>query len=616
MSSALTDVWSSGLDPSKCKTSTLVDYLDERGVLAYGYTSDETLTPRDDDRVQILKHVANHPEGILQAGIVANVCKGIKLDSNLRSAHVDRFDGSDADYQFVRRFVQDAAHPDDDETAPLLRTRRVEAGRLVMPTPEMLDLISEGITETTTNDDSLIYDRDFVRNILGTVDRLDDGHRDLIASSLQRYINRVNDYRLVFDVTASDGFRGSGSRTMTKGYKTRFNDDGRIRKMFARYNQALEQAYNDASNAVLVTLTSDPGSATDPTRPDPRSILELIDNINENFHRLTQYLKSDPSTKGDTRDPGVAAYRPELADDVTGRPRKKLDYLKALEFTERGLPHLHVLFFDVPPKRGGDLDGCPWLIDKQELSDKWSDYGQGQIVDVYPLTYRDDLDDLDGDTEFATDEGFVCWYRYGENQLDDDRVHQLSRSHQIDMIGDDDNPMQKTAGQYLGKYLSMTFAALLDASGEDLDDRDGYEEKFAAWKLGMYWATGKQFWSISRRLERKIDRDDRLDDDPARAVRWASKLDTQIACERLGVAEFVPDDVQGDRHRSTVSRAVSGPFVNIDYLGAFHFADIPGYIDTSARSSIEPIEKEDADPEGSISIDRGDRPPPIADVWN
>jgi hypothetical protein len=87
------------------------------------------------------------------------------------------------------------------------------------------------------------------------------------------------------------------------------------------------------------------------------------------------------------------------------------------------------------------------------------------------------------------------------------------------MVADEGTMQQETAGQYLGKCLSLTFAALLDASDGDLDDRDGYDEKYAAWKLGMYWATGKQFWSISRRLERKIDRNDRLDDGPARAVR-------------------------------------------------------------------------------------------------
>jgi hypothetical protein len=485
---------------------------------------------------------------------------------------------------------------------------------MVSPTLELLDLISEGITETTTSDDSLVYDLDFLLNILRTTNDLSDGHRDLAESALSRYINRVNSYRLLFNVTADNGFR-SGDRMMTKNYKTRFNDRGRISKMFARYNQALETMVSEADNAVLVTLTSDPGTTDDPDRPDPRSLLELTDSINPNFHRLTQYFKSDPATKSDTRDPGVVSYRTELADEVTGRPRKKLDYIKALEFTERGLPHLHILFFDVPTRRdGGDLDGMPWLIDKQELVDKWSDYGQGQIVDVYPLVKRDDLDDLD--TQFAKDSGFVCWYRYGEHGLSQERAEQLSRSHRIDMAGDADNPMQKTAGQYLGKYLSMTFAALLEESGHNLEEfDDSYSDKISAWKLALYWATGKQFWSISRRLEEKIDRNDQLDDDLLRAVRWASKHDVQIACEKLGVASFVPDDLDGQRNRSAVSQLVSSPYVNIDYLGAYHYSEIPAYIDLSNRASLEPVEKAAVDPDEPLLLSRGDRPPPLADVW-
>lgn len=380
--------------------------------------------------------------------------------------------------------------------------------------------------------------------------------------------------------------------------------------MFARYNDALEESYRRSDNAVLVTLTSDPGTYDDPSRPDPRPLQDMIDDINSNFHRLTQYLKSDPSTKADTRDPGTPAYRSELADEVTGRPRKKLDYMKALEFTERGLPHLHVLFFDVPEKRGGDLDGCPWLIDKQELSDKWSDYGQGQIVDTYPLVYRDDLEDVE--TDFASDEGFVCWYRYGENSLSQEKIEQLSRSHQIDMVGDDENPTQKTAGAYLGKYLSMTFAGLLDESGEDLDDLDGYGDKYQSWKLGMYWATGKQFWSISRSLEQSIDPDPAAaDDEVARAIRWATKKDVEIACDRLGVASPDPDDLSGDTTSAAISEIVASPLVNIDYLGTYHYADIPGTIDLGAELvSVEEQVNDPAEPATLI-----DRPPPAADVW-
>lgn len=167
--------------------------------------------------------------------------------------------------------------------------------------------------------------------------------------------------------------------------------------------------------------------------------------------------------------------------------------------------------------------------------------------------------ELDG-AEFEEDEGFVCWYRYGENDLDPDTVEERSRSHRVDMVGDEETAMQKTAGSYLGKYLSMTFAALIDETDENIDDRESYSEKFASWKLAMYWATEKQFWSISRSIEREIDRDDQLDEDVARGVRWAAKQDVMLACESVGEDHFsvdALDDLEDvERNRSTVSQVV------------------------------------------------------------
>ncbi|WP_135827905.1 hypothetical protein [Halorussus halobius] len=632
--SVVAEAWDSGEDSGRCTTSTLCHYLEERDLLGHGRLRDGSFSDRDLDRARLLKAITNNPQGIRRTTLVHLVLKGTKLydsphnygfadvDGNALDRHSDwldrlhgspdwdELDGSDSDYKFTYRFTRTL------EECGFVRLNDTSTGCFVTPTLECLDLISEGTRETTTSANALVYDRQFCSNILKAGNRLTDGHKETLANSLQRYIDRVEDYRLLFDVSVSNGFRQSGSKTMTKRYKTRFNDDGRIRKMLARYNQALDEMKADADNAVLVTLTSDPGTLDDPDRPDPRSISELTELINPNFHRLTQYMKSDPSTKGDTRKSGVLSYATDRADEVTSRPRKKLDYLKALEFTERGLPHLHVLFFDVPTKESGELEGCPWLMHKQELSDKWSDYGQGQIVDVYPLTYRDDLNDVEG-TEFANDDGFVCWYRYGDNELDDDRAEDLSRSHQIDMAGEEDNPMQKTAGQYLGKYLSMTFASLLDASGEDLEEREGYTDKFARWKLGMYWATGKQFWSISRRLERKIDRDDRLPEEVDRAVRWASKHDVQLACERLNVDTWPGEaPIDGQRAKSTVSQAVTVPFVQIDHVGTYHFSDLPGHIDTTARSDLDPVTADCADSEEPVNLTREDRPPPMVSVWS
>jgi hypothetical protein len=619
----------SGIDTARCNTRAVVDPLAERDLLAHGLTSDDSLTDRDEDRIRLLKFVASKPEGIVLSNLVHYVLKGVnpntytglydlsgdewerhdrKLDSIADKGESVPLNGSDADYQFARRFLPKA------EDAGLVLLDDSPAGAVAHPTTELLDLISAGISETPGADNSLVYDREFVQRILESTNSLSESQKQFFGSALQSYIQRIEDYRLAFDVQLHDHRGRGGSRRMTKRYKTRFNDDGRIKRGFARFNDALEHAYGSAENAVLVTLTSDPGTHADDERPDPRSLLDLTQSINPNFHRLTQYMASDPSTKGDTREPDIAPYRPDRADDVTSRPRERLDYIKALEFTELGLPHLHVLFFDVPT----DENGMPYLMHKQELSDKWSDYGQGQIVDAYPLVYRDDLDDLDG-AEFAEDEGFVCWYRYGENDLGPSTVEDRSRSHRVDMAGNDENPMQKTAGSYLGKYLSMTFAALLDETSESLDDQESYAEKFASWKLAMYWATQKQFWSISRSIERAIDRDDRLDDDAARAVRWAAKKDVMLACEAVGEGHFSAGDLDdlddADRSRSAVSQVVASPRVQIDYLGTYRYDDLPARWSRSA-TTLETVDEKVNDPDEPVRLaSRGDRPPPITDAW-
>ncbi len=598
--------------------------------MAHGLTSNDSITDRDKDRINLLKFVASKPEGIVLNHLVHYVLKGINptnytgfydlsgdewerhdhaLDSIADKGESIPLNGSDADYQFARRFLPKA------EDAELVRLEDSPAGRVAHPTTDLLDLISAGISETAGANSELVYDREFVCNVLQNTNSLTDSQKDFFGSALHSYIQRIEDYRLAFDVQLHDHRGRGGHRRMTKDYKTRFNDEGRIKRGFARFNDALEHEYAAAENAVLLTLTSDPGTHGNEDRPDPRSIDELLQSMNPNFHRLNQYMASDPTTKADTREPGVVSYRPDRADDVTSRPRERLDYLKVLEFTERGLPHLHVLFFDVPT----DENGMPFLMHKQELSEKWQDYGQGQIVDAYPLVYRDDLDDLDG-TEFEEDEGFVCWYRYGENDLNTAAVEERSRSHRVDMVGDDETAKQKTAGSYLGKYLSMTFAALLDETGEEIGEQESYSEKFASWKLAMYWATEKQFWSISRSIERAIDPDSQLNEDTARGVRWAAKQDVMLACETVGEDHFSYDELDEletvERNRSTVSQIVASPFVNIDYLGTYRYDDLPAH--WSRRSTtLEDVDKQVNDPEEPVRLaSRGDRPPPISSVWS
>ncbi|SDJ63135.1 hypothetical protein SAMN05216226_106107 [Halovenus aranensis] len=322
-----------GLDlADRCNTPVLADLLDERDLLGHGPLIDGTLTQRDTDRVRIAKFIASKPEGTPLTHVVSYAVKGVNPN------HCERVDGSDPDYQFAYRFINDLVASDD----PYVRKSESSGVLFVTPTVRLLDLITEGITQTT-HTEGLTYDREFLRNYLARVDSVDDGLRELLEDGFTSYLNRIEDYQLLFDVHFVDRRGGESTKQMTKDYKTRFNDQGRISKQFARFNDALEYGYDYAENAVLATLT------TDPKQFD--SLLEAIEAINENFNRLLSYFDSDPSTKADTRNESTLTWTPGRASDVTGRPRERPEYIKALEFTEKGYPHLHVLFFKFPHAR-------------------------------------------------------------------------------------------------------------------------------------------------------------------------------------------------------------------------------------------------------------------------
>lgn len=626
-----------------CNAHTLLDYLADRGLTAYGQSDPASLNDRNRDRLRVLRYLAQHPEGARQTVIVHDVLKGVDPSTYTGYFTFDQepdwqdrlwtkqgyvaLDGSDSDYTFLNRFINDLT-----ENTDLVRTEALAGDdakqRFVYPKPSLFDLISEGISETDQASDDLVYDREWCLNLLeskrDTYKRLTDSEKDHLANSLRRYIQRVRDYRLAFDVCLVTR-SGRDVRRMEKPYATRFTDPGRIDQQYAMLQSALEEGYDIAETAVFCTLT------TDPKKFD--SLLDAIMAINDNFHALTQWMKRDPSTKPDTRKKPVNAwYGPDCG--VTGRPREKLEYVKVLEFTESGYPHLHVLFFD-PPCR--ESDGMPWLCDKAELSHQWNKdtekrTGQGQIVDTWPLVYRDDLDEID-DAEFNDSEGFVSWYRYGDHDHDQDWIEAHSNQHdQIDFDGDEDNPMEKTAGAYIGKYVSETQGLLQNL--ESLDDPSWTGEtqgKSAWWKLALYWATQRRFWSPSRNIRQRI----KLDDDRAdvrRGVRDATRSTLHRLTDDLhdphalypDPADDVLDDYLADLARDLVAEAdvdaqqahdTQTALAHVWYLGAYHRDDMPA----SPHQSLDhrPLEAATHGPDADVTLaSTGDRPPPTADAWS
>ncbi|WP_228841748.1 hypothetical protein [Haloarcula sp. CBA1127] len=202
-------------------------------------------------------------------------------------------------------------------------------------------------------------------------------------------------------------------------------------------------------------------------------------------------------------------------------------------------------------------------------------------------------------------------------------------------LGDDGHEMESTAGAYLGKYLSATFGSLLDATEsfeQGDDDRETYADKAATWKLALYWATNRRFWSCSESITEGIDPNDHLQDPDVReAVRWCSLDSVQAASEseiRDDLARRQWDDL--DNLDASVERAISDveqPQVRstlpkeatfrciVDYIGAYAYWDLPSSELADSPCNFETAEDCVPDTDGLPAVDR-ENDPPIADVWS
>ena len=215
--------------------------------------------------------------------------------------------------------------------------------------------------------------------------------------------------------------RGSGDPYLRLPYKTRFNDDSRARSIRLTFEQALERAGNRYNRAVVLTLT------TDPKRHDGLS--DALESLSDNKARLMSWLSTD--------------YQ------LGHRPAN----LTALEFTESGLPHLHVVLFGVA---GG--------ISQKQLSEKWRGYGQASVVDL---------------RQAKTTHTGTQW-----------RLH-------------DDDAGTQTLRQYLGKAI-RGLQTVASADAEELRDRIDAGD-VSLWKQALYWATERQYVTCSPSLRASND---------------------------------------------------------------------------------------------------------------
>jgi hypothetical protein len=365
-----------------------------------------------------------------------------------------------ADGQLARRFFED--HPE------LFKTQRRDGYTWVYPRRAAFHLNRRKHRAKTADGDGATgktaetgpdFAKDRARAMLSKVAEL--GSDSLRADMLGELGTELASVADVWNVFERINDRGTGPEYLCLPYWNRFNSEQRASNLRASWRRAWRRARRQYDDAVVVTLT------TDPKRHD--NIADATDGLIENKNRLSSWLAYD-------------------LESGPSRPGFRPSNLYVLEFTDSGIPHLHVVYF-----------GVRWLTPQWNLVDYWDERGQGRVVDVRRLSKRG--------------EEFVM---------------------PTDALPDDpDADGKRTARSYLGKSLrSLSTVASMDPGGvvdaasarRSGDPRDADD---ALWKVALYWALERRFFSGSPELT-----NDDPDGDDADSL-------PQVRCYRyVGTAEY------------------------------------------------------------------------------
>lgn len=158
------------------------------------------------------------------------------------------------------------------------------------------------------------------------------GAKDEIVKEAAAYIDRVKDKVLLFRDKDTDKLK-------VIPYKTRFS--------YEYYDQICEKLETiESKTAVFLTLTISPRRFI--------SLSHAYKNLTKSWAKLIDLLNIRRVRQG----------------------KKKLQYVKVIEFQKNGSPHVHALFFDIA-----------WLMAAGELRHFWNQiYGEGIFVKLEYIT--------------------------------------------------------------------------------------------------------------------------------------------------------------------------------------------------------------------------------------
>jgi len=357
---------------------------------------------------------------------------GAPLRQIVRTVFDKKAATGDADYQLARRFYE--RHSELFKTYSKgsekwvepriglftsLNLRQQYAKRKTsvrngdMPTDAVDSGENLGSVESDADNDGGKFAKERVQSYL-------DNHLQVNADSLRQSLFR----EFVTDKAGTEDrwqlferVRGTGDDYLCLPYRTRYNDGRRAGDIREGFENALRSATKRHNNAVILTVTTDPKRHS--------GLSEALENLTKNKGRIMSWLSTEYQL----------GHRPEN--------------LTVLEFTETGLPHLHIVLF-----------GVSYAVSQEQLSAKWGDYGQGSVVDI-----RTAKNVHDGDT----------W-----------RLH------------DDSNVV--TLRQYLGKAI-RELQSVANADAVDLQEKIESGD-ISLWRQSLYWATEQQYYTCSPSLRK------------------------------------------------------------------------------------------------------------------
>lgn len=259
------------------------------------------------------------------------------------------------------------------------------------------------------------------------------------------YLEEIADKTIV--LVNKDAETPTAEDFKTLPYRTRFNDWSRSARALDKYEAAWAEAEKYYSNAVFLTLTTDPKKHS--------SLWRANRHMSVAWNRYTALLtkRARDGFIDDLRTTRAASLKKQgytaeevetlthsdefqqyLDQELEGRSFRP-KYVAVNEFMENGLLHMHIIVF-----------GTSWIAKRDQISEDWDRCGQGKIVKAIAV-HRNHVSGI--------------WEWNGSRP--------------------DDASPGESPKDYLKKYLNKA-----------IYDRKGFE---------LYWAVNKPFMSASRRFD-------------------------------------------------------------------------------------------------------------------